>query len=179
MDRVLPECKTGEAPTNGGPRRRIRSSRRVGLIAVTLVALTSCSSHGVEQQRLSVAIDGLRAGGMPAIPQSDLKLAEQTEGREPQYSIVAEMTNQSLDSFVSDAQLNRARSQLLTTASQDTLSGVLPANDLSTLLQRANLKSYKAENFQVIRDRVGSTYRIFNYSCQDSRCGVVIIVSTT
>lgn len=164
-------------PSNAGSRTQLAIAVLTAVVA--LFGLLSCSTTSLADERISVAAAGLKAGEMPALDPASIKLAEQRGSRDPEYAIVAEIDESVLEGFLSTARLNRATEQAVVTAAKDTLSGTLPIANIDTFLHRANLRSYDAHDFTVINERVGSTYRIFNYACKNSRCGAVIIVSTT
>lgn len=149
-------------------------------IVATTAAVPACSTS-LEQQRLSVARDGLEVGSMPPLDPSaiELKFAEQRGLREPDYTIVAETGEHTLDAFLSEGQLNRARAQAVPIAAREPLAGVLSPTQLDELLSRAHLAGYAGNDFQVIRDRVGTTDRLINFACRRTMCGLIIIVSTT
>lgn len=158
---------------------RTRFARAAVLAASVVVAIVSCSTENLEQERQSVASAALKAGEMPTLDSATIVFAEQLGSREPDYSIVAKLNQPSLTAFISSAALNQARSRSVTDAAADSISGTLPPANLDALLDRADVRSFEANDFDVINDRVGSTYRIFNYACRDSQCVAVIIVSTT
>ncbi|MBE7193217.1 MAG: hypothetical protein INR66_12130 [Gordonia polyisoprenivorans] len=92
---------------------------------------------------------------------------------------MAETDEKTLDAFLFGAQFNRARAQAVPEAAKDPLAGVLSPTQLDELLSRAHLSGYTGNDFQVIRDSVGTTDRLINFACRAATCGLVIIVSTT